>query len=197
LKKIRKFKLFFLFLLCFITSTANAQNNNADQYFDLGLKELDAGQFENAIKHFDQAINIDPNTPEAYYNRGAARANIFAKKNPFERTQAMISGKSTLVKDAIGDFTKAISIDATNFQYYAARAAAYIFIRDTKSAIIDLDKAISMDPSQANLYFHRGLARILCADIKGGWADIGKSKKMGFSPTGAASEQLNKLRTIK
>jgi len=168
--------------------------DDVDNYFDRGGQELSQGNFEEAVSDFTQVITLDPRAHEAYYNRGAAKANMFAKENPLERTKTFLAGDCPLLRDAISDFTKAISIDPNNFQYYMARDSAYIFIRQSKNAVADLTRAIRLNPNRADIYFNRGLAYVLNGDIKDGWADIDKSKKMGYAASKAIENNLEKVK---
>ncbi len=36
-----------------------------DFYFDLGLKKVELGDYKGSIKSFSDAINVDPNYPNA------------------------------------------------------------------------------------------------------------------------------------
>jgi len=167
---------------------------DVDTYFDRGSQDLNQGNLEQAVSDFTKVIELDPKTHEAYYNRGAAKASIFAKENPLARTKTFVVGDCPLLSEAIGDFTRAIDIAPDKFQYYLARGSAYIFIRQTKNAVTDLTRAIELNPGQADIYFNRGLAYILSGDIKDGWADIDKSKKMGYAPPKEAMDNLEKMK---
>jgi len=167
---------------------------DVDKYFDRGLENLNQGNFQGAIENFTRVIELDPKAHEAYYDRGAAYANLFAKVNPLERTKTFLNGGCPELKAAIGDFTRAIAIAPNNFQYYLARGSAYIFVRQTKNAVVDLTRAIELNPNQADIYYNRGLAYIFCGDIKSGWADIDKSKKMGYATPSEVTDKLEKLK---
>ncbi len=46
--------------------------NKKEYYFELGIRELDAGNLDKAIEAFLQAILYDPTDPKSYSNRGIA-----------------------------------------------------------------------------------------------------------------------------
>ena len=179
---------------CLLHSFCFGADEDADKYFDRGSQDLNRDDFAQAVNDFTKVIELSPATHEAYYNRGAARSNIFAKENTLERTKTFIAGDCPLINEAISDFTKAIDIAPDKFQYYMARGSDYIFIRQSKNAVTDLTRAIELNPNQADIYFNRGLAYILSGDIKDGWADIDKSKKMGYAPPKEVVDNLQKVR---
>lgn len=189
---LRRYFLLAVFLLCPFFCFGAAQD--ADRYFDSGSKNMQSGDMEGAVSDFTKVIELSPATHEAYYNRGAARANIFGKKDALERTKVLLSGNSPLINEAIADFTKAIQLAPNTAQYYSARGSAYLFIRQSKNAVADFNKVIELNPSQADAYFSRGLSYIVGGNLKDGWADIDKSKKMGYAPAKDAQDNLQKVK---
>ena len=59
-------------------------------YYDQGVDSASAGDYENALKNFDKAIELKPDYAEVFYNRGF----IYIKLNEYSK--------------AIDDFTKVI-----------------------------------------------------------------------------------------
>jgi len=51
-------------------------NNDANEFNERGMSRAKLGDFEGAIKDYDQAIRMNCNFAEAYYNRGIARTNL-------------------------------------------------------------------------------------------------------------------------
>ena len=60
-----------LAMLLGMTACANTEKDWQEQY-DLGMRYLEEGDFEEAILAFSAAIEIDPNRPEAYMGRAEA-----------------------------------------------------------------------------------------------------------------------------
>jgi len=50
-----------------------AQNNALD-FINSGMEKANKGDFSGAIANFTEAVRINPNYSDAYYNRGLARA---------------------------------------------------------------------------------------------------------------------------
>ena len=95
----------------------------ADRYFD---------NYEEAIEHFDKAIELEPDYAEAYYNRGC----IY---------------KDGDHQQAIRDFTKAIELRPDYAMAYVRRGITYA-LQDKKSllAIADIKKAVILGQESAN-----------------------------------------------
>ena len=90
-----------------------------------------------AIEIYTQAIDLDPDMPDAYNNRG----NAFANLGEFDR--------------AMNDYSKALNIDADYTDAYANRAFAYIAQEKYDLAILDCNKAIDLDPENPAAYINR------------------------------------------
>jgi tetratricopeptide (TPR) repeat protein len=97
-------------------------------------------QYEQAIEHCSNAIEINENYANAYFSRG------YAYKN---------EGQYEL---AIADFTKSIEINPKEEQAYLNRGLSYIPQRQSDLAIIDCNKAIEFDQKYWYPYLCLGAA---------------------------------------
>ena len=91
----RRFSLPFLLLCCLLNvSVGHSQANRraAMDYVSRGTKELELGNLDTALAHFNRAIELDPNYAASYFSRGLVR-----------KRQADYDG-------AIGDFTRSIEL---------------------------------------------------------------------------------------
>ena len=105
-----------------------------------GNRHYDAGEYDDAITDYNQAIDLDSNIAAAYYNRGVAYTKL---------------GKYA---EAIGDLTQAIDLDPKYAAAYNNRGAAYDDLGKYAEAIADYDQAIALDPNYAVAYNNRGYA---------------------------------------
>ena len=94
--------------------------------------------YENAVRHYTEAIKLKPDFAEAYNNRGAAY------------------GDTRKFGEAIEDFNKSIDLDPENANAYNNRGAAYRNIDKFGTAIADLNEAIGLNPKDARFYSNRG-----------------------------------------
>jgi tetratricopeptide (TPR) repeat protein len=96
---------------------------------------LNIGDYNNAIKDFDEAIRLIPNLAGAFYGRG----NAWSAKNEYDR--------------AIRDYDEAIRLDPNDALNYSKRGFAWLAKGDHSNAISDYNEAIRRDPTNAG-YFH-------------------------------------------
>jgi tetratricopeptide (TPR) repeat protein len=98
------------------------------------------GDLDVAIADCTKAIQIDPNSAEAYRWRGIAYREQEKKKNALE------------------DFDEAIRLAPDSYLVYASRGMAYFKWNDYGKAINDYTKALSLSPDSAAVYSERGKA---------------------------------------
>ncbi len=110
-------------------SSSDSDKESAFIFEELGEKAYDFGQFEEAIKYFTKAIEIDPLNANYYHRRGAAIDSL---------------GQYS---EAINDYDQAIYLDQDNSDFYNSRGVAKTNLKFFSGAIKDLNKAIKLDPS--------------------------------------------------
>jgi lipoprotein NlpI len=115
---------------------------------------LRKGDYDRAIKDYDQAIQLDPKFAGAYSNRGSAYAN----KGDYDR--------------AIKDYDQSIQLDPKLAGAYSNRGNAYMRKGDYDRAVKDYDQAIQLDPKDASAYFNRGLLNLYAGDLPKAHADL-------------------------
>src|SRR5262245_40671249 len=80
---------------------------NALIYFERGIKLLDKGEYDNAIKNFNEAIRFNANDAYFYINRGVA----WSAKRDFDK--------------AIKDYDQAIGLNPQDPRFYFIRGNAW------------------------------------------------------------------------
>jgi tetratricopeptide (TPR) repeat protein len=105
-----------------------------------GLGWAAKGEYDKAIKDYDECIRLDPKYADAYNNR----ANAYLNKEDYDR--------------AIHDYDEAIRLDPKNAVAYYNRGNAYEAKNDHERAFRDYNKAIHLDPKDAVAYYNRGTA---------------------------------------
>ncbi len=141
-------------------------------YYDLiGVLEMKSEDYENAILHFDMAIELDPNFVIPYHNRAVA----YKKLGDYEKAENDFTNALTL-NDNIAKiyFSKANLMskkgDKESAKYYynqALQRADYYpqavsnyavllkSIGDYTDALVEMDRAIHKNPSQTTHYYVR------------------------------------------
>ena len=111
-----------------------------ESWFDLGLKQASAEDFQGAIASWEKALKLNPNLSEAWHNRGSALGRI---------------GK---YEEAIQSFNRAINLAPTRYQAWNDRAHALYQIKKWEQAIASWDKAISIMSDHYQFWYNRGCA---------------------------------------
>lgn len=123
---------FFLVLTLLLTA-CGGQGIWQEQY-DLGVRYLSEGNYEEAIIAFTTAIEIDPNRAEAYVGRGDA----YVSSGETEENLAA----------ALADYEAALELDETLVDAWLGLADIYIKQRDYDSVIEALEKGYGFTTSQ-------------------------------------------------
>ena len=97
-------------------------------------------RYNEAITHYTEAIELNPDLAEAYNNRG----NAYRNTSDFDA--------------AIADYNKAIELNPDLAEAYNNRGVAYRNTSDFDAAIADYNKAIELTPEDASAYNNRGVA---------------------------------------
>jgi tetratricopeptide (TPR) repeat protein len=144
-----------------MASTLAKTDSNA-----LGLAEYEAGNYEEAIEHYNKAIESDPNNAEVYHNRGLA----------YFKLGKMGWGDVEVVAKAIPDYTKAIELNPGYADAYYHRGLAYEqfihyhykpfdpeVVDCYNKALADFDKVLELDATyvtahagKGNIYYRAG-----------------------------------------
>lgn len=135
MKKITNY-LFILAILAGITACGNNADTQSEpnaltwqEQYDLGIRYLSEGNYEEAIIAFTAAIEIDPKQALAYVGRGDAYVTSGETKENLAAAQA--------------DYEKAIELDETNAEAYLGLADVYIRQGNYDKALQVLKNALS------------------------------------------------------
>ncbi len=129
----------------FLVLTCTDSQAGDNKYGPNPKEEKESGNNEekesdNSVADRNKAIELAPDSADAYYNRGDAY------------DQMGEYGK------AIADYNKAIELDPHHASAYYNRGCAYGEIGAYDKAVADYDKAIELNPNDSLAYYNRGLA---------------------------------------
>jgi hypothetical protein len=110
--------------VCACGKTESSAPSWQEQY-DLGVKYLSEGDYDEAVVAFTAAIKIDPKRAEAYVGRGDAYMNI-AKSGG--------TGAGTMYRRAQQDYEQAIDMGGKKAEVYEKLADAYTAAGDDEKA---------------------------------------------------------------
>ena len=111
-----------------------------ESWFNLGLKQVSAGDLEQAVVSWEKALNINPNLSEAWHNRGSAL------------------GRLGHYEAAIDSFQNALSIDPNNYQAWNDRAHALYQLQQWSEAVESWSNALKITPGNHLFWYNRGCA---------------------------------------
>ena len=111
-----------------------------ESWFNLGLKQASAGDFQGAIDSWNKALKLNPNLAEIWHNLGSAL------------------GRLEQYPEAIESFNHALEIDPQSYQAWNDRAHAFSQMQQWEQAIDSWNKAIALNPGNYQFWYHRGCA---------------------------------------
>ena len=153
------------------------------------------GEYEKAIKDYDEYIKLQPDEFRGYINRGI----VNLEKKDFENSLIDLSkgleinpndhiGYSFMadlkkelgnLEEAILSMEKAIEIDPKNGFYFLKKGKIYIDLDNYEKAEKDLTKAIKLGENDPAIYYLRGMSRRLTENSKGACKDWKKAAELG------------------
>lgn len=139
-KKLLKF-LFPTLTVFILLSSCDSNEDKKGRFLLKGNNKMMENDFDGAIDFYSEALALDQEFVDAYYNRGIA----YTKTSDFQR--------------AISDFNKAISIDHQYVDAYYHRGIAHFDNGANYNALSDADQLIALAPDDYRGYFLRGLVQ--------------------------------------
>lgn len=125
-----------------------------DTYKISAMTKFYCGQYAEAVKDYDKAIEANPHEALYYYKRGLAKYHL-----------KQYAG-------AVNDFDCAIRLDPKNALYYNDRGASKGDLGQYEAAIKDYDKAIALERNVAAYYGNRGNAKYYLCDFSAAIKDF-------------------------
>lgn len=111
-----------------------------ESWFNLGLKQANAGDLPGAIDSWQKALQLNPNLAEIWHNLGSAL------------------GRLEYYAEAIDSFNHALEIDPQSDQAWNDRAHAFYQMEQWEQAIDSWLKAIAINPGNHQFWYHHGNA---------------------------------------
>ncbi len=118
--------------IVFAAEDAGTHVNQGNDYYS-------KGQYDQAISHYNKALEINPKHAGAYYNRGQAYLN----KGQHDQ--------------AIADYNKALEIDPKFTEAYNGRGLSYAAKAEYDQALSDYNKALEINSKYAEAYYNKAL----------------------------------------
>ena len=132
----------------------------ADDFFIQGVDKQKKGDKQGGILAYNEAIRLNPNFFEAYYNRGIVRNELGDKPG------------------AIADFNQSLKINPNLAEAYGNRGIVRKDLGDKPGAIDDFNLALKINPNYDKAYYNRGIVRNELGDKPGAIDDYTQSLKI-------------------
>jgi tetratricopeptide (TPR) repeat protein len=108
-------------------------------YQNRGFAYLQAREYADALRDFEQAMALNPRDPGAYLGRGT----LFARTGNYDR--------------ALADLGRAIELDPRYAEAYSKRCFAIMMLNRPDDALPDCEKAVALDPRHRDALINLGV----------------------------------------
>ena len=182
----------------------------ANQKLEEGYKRYYFRNYHGAIKFYDEAIQLNPNSARAYnkraiaynklknYEQALADYNEAIKLDPnfgvAYYNRGLVYHQQKQYEQAIQDFSAAIKFDPNDADYYKYRGEAYAELEKYEAALKDFDKVIALKPNDVYAYFNRGYAHYNLQQYELAIKDF--DKFIEFNPNELSVQSAKMLRDL-
>jgi tetratricopeptide (TPR) repeat protein len=157
------------FAICF-ASNVLSQTTDVSGLLSSAKKKHQAGDITGALSDYSQAIKANPNSEEAFYERG----RIYSEQKKY--------------LEAISDFTKAITINGKHYRAYYLRGYTKYMMGNYRDAVSDFDFSIELHPNSALALWYRAESKMKLGDINGACADWDAAYRLGYFEAAAKTK---------
>ena len=175
-------------------STKILRQEEAKKYADMFDFNIQEGNWEEALKNMNKAIELDAYNSSYYYQRGNLKFNLedlqgaladinkALELNPniakYYMARGAVKAMYNNFMGAFEDINKAIELDENNSSYYISRASIKIVLRSYNSALSDYNKAIKLNPENASYYVLRAGFKYHFGDYEGTLKDYNNAIRL-------------------
>lgn len=128
--------IFFAILVFLLLPSCGSKAPTWQEEYDLGIRYLSEGNYEEAVIAFTAAIEIDPKQVPAYIGRGDAYVGLA------ELAEGHGSDAFASYQSAEQDYLYAIDLDETLAELYGKLADVYLALGDQDKAVAILERGV-------------------------------------------------------
>ncbi|MBW4673511.1 MAG: tetratricopeptide repeat protein [Desmonostoc geniculatum HA4340-LM1] len=148
--------------------------NQAQGWFYQALQQARTGDLSGAIASYDQAIELQPEFWEYWFNRGLTLFHLERFQEAIASYETAIELKPDFYKawynrggtlgelgyfeEAIASFDKAIEIKPDYQEAWSSKGLALLKLGWLREAISSYDQALDLQPQDPENWYHRGIA---------------------------------------
>ena len=164
-----------------------------NQKIEEGWKFYAAGNYQQAVQSFTDAINIFPRNAYGYFGRGTAYSELHERQNALDdfnksieiapnyfayNNRGKINFELNKNQAALEDFNKALQVNPNDATAYLNRGSVYFDLKNYNLGMKDFDKAISLEPNNFRFYIQRSSGYYIWGKIKDAIQDINTAIKL-------------------
>lgn len=152
--------------VCAVGCTSSKQAENEDAYRQIGLNNLQSGDYAGAVEAFDQALEQrvgrirDLEIDICYY-------------------KALAQFKNGDMEDCLATYTSLIEYDDKNADAYFLRGNVYLKLQKNKEALADFAAAVKADHKDYELYIEIADALAAAGDSENEQIYLNQAKQIG------------------
>lgn len=162
-----------------------------DQLLTNGKAAWKSLRFQEAFDHFDKAVRLAPDNPDAYYGRAQATLGLKRFDNAAEdfttaiklrptilgahRNRAMIRFYKGDIDGTLSDYAEAIAIDPNDHVAFKNRSLVFIVLGKADKALADANEAVRLRPDDVQAYARRSHAYFLKGQLDLSAADANEA----------------------
>ena len=181
-----------LVCLFFLITQLSVTQKIGVKLYEKGLTQLQAGDFDKAVKSFNKSIQKNDKFADAYFKRAISYTYLKKYEEAINDYSTVIelspndevsffnrSRIFTATEDyekALSDVNSAINIDKEFIEVYYQKAQIMLKMRNLDGAISTYTSLIEILPNNPMAYYNRGLLKYRNGDKKGACEDATLSK---------------------
>ena len=186
-----------------------AEPADAKALKELGTEYFRKGQLRQALDALTDAINMDPQYTDAYYNRGLCNLNLARYEDAVEDFDAAIRlnpedaeayaslGATRLrlgaAEQALRDYGEASRLEPENASHVNGRGAANFDLGRFQEAVQDFSQAMQLSPQDPYAYSNRAFSYIRLGKHAEAEEDVKRAAELGMD-TSEVMEELHRRR---
>ena len=157
---------------------AYADSGSAKTVYQQGRTAIERDDYTAALRHFTQAIQLDPHLAEAWVSR------------------AWVYNQLDRPNEEIADLTRFLQLAPDDAEAYCNRGAAYARTGRFKNALADADKAVALDPKLADAWATRAWIHSEMAQPAKAVADYTHALQLAPDDTTSIANRAKCLRAL-
>ena len=187
-----------------VDTSGGQEGERARALVEEGQRHADEGKWDEALKSYKQAVEIDPRYSDAYLNMGDAYMSAGRYKEGFAAYRQAIAASPTNADafyslgaafndmgqygDAFKPFVTAINLRPDFAEAHYGIGFAYMRLENYRDALVYLRRAIRLAPDYADAHLALGLTYVGLRDAKAAEAEL----KILTGLDAAAARELEK-----